>query len=445
MTLWPLPPGKQIQPKDVQPPPRFTIRYGSGESERLSQMENGVGKGDLYDERNPYVSVMKSNERITAKDWVQDVRHCVFDIQNSGISYSPGDIVYIMPKNPKKAVQVFLNLLSLDGEKVIHSIEPLNTADPVPSVKFPIKISDLFTNYLDFLGTPRRYFYELLSFFATEEREKERLKHFSSREGFESLYEYNFQAKRSFVDVFSDFPSCKPPLEYLLDLIPPLNPRPFSISSAQKCHPSEIHVTMLVVSYTSPINRIKKGLCSNWLANMKPEEAPKVELWVKKGPTSLPPDSDNTPIIMIGPGTGCAIFRAYVEYNYYLHLNGKPTRKMMFLFGCRKRNSDFFYEEEWNKYVSMGVISHFAVAFSRDQDKKNYVTHKMNELSSEIWNYLQQNCIIYISGKSGNMPRDVKRELTNIISQHAQLDTQQAENYIANLIKQNRYLTETWL
>jgi len=127
------------------------------------------------------------------------------------------------------------------------------------------------------------------------------------------LFEYNQKAKRCYFDILQDFNSAKPPLEYLLDLISKLQPRPFSISSAFKVHPNEIHVSMVVVQYKSIIHRLKKGICSTWLASLDcRKDDVHIPIWVKEGTMTLPQDPSK-PIIMVGPGTGCAIFRAFLQ------------------------------------------------------------------------------------------------------------------------------------
>eukprot|EP01125_Pyxidicula_operculata_P022311 TRINITY_DN9055_c0_g1_i1.p1 TRINITY_DN9055_c0_g1~~TRINITY_DN9055_c0_g1_i1.p1 ORF type:complete len:610 (+),score=122.36 TRINITY_DN9055_c0_g1_i1:2-1831(+) len=454
-TLFPLP---IAAPKsDKLPPPRYKFIFhtpSNGSPLNSSpDLEPEAKRARIehdhldYSQTNPYLSRLISNQRITDKDWEQDVRHIVLDITNSGISYNPGDVVYVKPKNPSKAVTQLFNLLNFDENQIITDIVP-NQPDvvSVPSFKFPITVHELFAEYIDILGTPKRYFFELLSYFATNKEQSDRLKFFSSKEGYEQLYDYNFKSKRNCIDIFYDFDSARPTsIEYLLDLITPLRARPFSISSCQTMYPNEIHISMVVVQYKSIINRIKHGICSTWLANIETDKSHiKIPIWVRKGTISLPTDP-STPLIMIGPGTGCAIFRSIIQFYHQKNTKGETVPTIAFFFGCRKEKSDFLYEREWKDYVESGTLKLMSAAFSRDQPKRLYVTHNIIEHQDLMWDLIEnKKGVIMVSGKSGNMPRDVKKAFVQIISTKTNTSEDEAEKYMTTMERENRYLTETW-
>ncbi len=223
-----------------------------------------------YDSKTPYLARLVSNERLTSADWEQDVRHIVFDLDDSGITYSPGDVVYIRPENPPETDEI-IAWLGYDPELVITQLEGTEADTPKPDLALPLTVRQLFRAYCDVWGVPRRHFFEQLAFFATDPMERERLRLFGTPEGQDDLLDYCHRARRSCFDVLRDFPSARPPLERVLEIFPRLQPRPFSIASSLHAHPSQIHIAMVVVKYKSPINRLKRGVCSTWLSKLQPQ------------------------------------------------------------------------------------------------------------------------------------------------------------------------------
>lgn len=169
------------------------------------------------------------------------------------------------------------------------------------------------------------------------------------------------------------------PVEYLLELFRPIQPRAFSISSAEQAYPSEVHLTVAVVRYSTRMSTPRVGLCSNWLSKLSIGE--KVPLWVSSGTFKLPPA--NTPLVMVGPGTGCAPFRSCIQYRISI---GSPINVLFF--GNRKQDGDFLHGVEWNDYTEKGLLS-LHTAFSRDQPDKIYVQHRMKESSAMLWGMIE--------------------------------------------------------
>eukprot|EP01126_Amoeba_proteus_P053876 TRINITY_DN6590_c0_g1_i8.p1 TRINITY_DN6590_c0_g1~~TRINITY_DN6590_c0_g1_i8.p1 ORF type:complete len:348 (+),score=83.99 TRINITY_DN6590_c0_g1_i8:1347-2390(+) len=345
---------------------------------------------------------------------------------------------------------------------VITSVKDTHSQGVVGGIELPVDMETLFSKYLDFLGVPRRYFFELLSFFCTDEQQRQQLKFLSSKEGYQTLYEYNHRARRSYFDVLRDFPSASVPKEYILDFFSTLKPRPFSISSSYMAHKDEIHVSVVVVRYKSSINRIKQGICSTWLANLTPLSSaekqheedekkenttslPLIPLWVKQGTIRFPEDP-LIPIVMVGPGTGCAIFRAFLQYRRCCLKEGKKLGVSILFFGCRKRNCDFLYSEEWKQFQEEGVLTHFHVAFSRDQPQKIYVQDLMvrEESRKQIWSCVTAGGCFFISGRSDNMPKQVRQALLSILHSEGNFTVEQAQKYWISMEQQNRFMTETW-
>lgn len=383
---------------------------------------------------------MIKNERITSEQWEQDVRHIEFHIGDE-LSYQPGDVVYIKPRNSKKAVEDFISLMNLDKSKYISDIVPTSEDIMKPEgINFPISIEEFVASQLDISGLPRRYFFELLSYFATNPLEKERLKYFSSPEGQGDMYDYVKRSRRSCIDVLKEFPSSRPPFEYIVDIIPRLQARPFTISSAQSANPNILSISMVVVKYKSRINRIKTGVCSTWLACLKPENSPVVPIWISKGTTKLPPNHD-LPLIMVGPGTGCSLFRAFLQEYYSKNIQ---SSNRIFFFGCRHKELDYLYKSTWELYLEKNILSVLETAFSRDQSKKVYVQHLMEKRSDLIWNAIKEGGYVYICGNGNKMPSDVRKTIISIISKEGNMSYEDAEKFIKDMEVKGKYCAETW-
>lgn len=296
-------------------------------------------------------------------------------------------------------------------------------------------------------ASPRRYFFEVMSFFASAEHEKERLQYFASPEGRDELYQYNQKERRTVLEILEDFPSVQMPLEWLVQLVPPLKTRAFSISSCHSAHPNQLHLTINLVTWTTPYKRKRLGLCSSWLASLDPQQNVLIAAWFKKG--SLPPPPPSLPLILIGPGTGCAPFRGFVEERA-LQNESDPTAPMILFFGCRNKDNDFLYRDFWMKHSQNGgVLSEdkgggFYAAFSRDQPQKVYVQHKIREQSSKIWSLLRQGGSVYIAGSSNKMPSDVLSAFEDIVSAETGVSKEFASRWIRALEKAGKYYVEAW-
>lgn len=279
------------------------------------------------------------------------------------------------------------------------------------------------------VATPRRFFFELLSHFATEARESERLRFFASSEGQDDARDYSYRDRKTPEEVLLDFPSARPPLTYLFDLLPRIQARSFSISSAQLSNPDALSVSMVVVRWQTRFKRQRYastsapdltvrrsfGLCSTWLASLAP--GAHVPLWVKPGTFRV--QDEARPIIMVGPGTGCAIFRAYLHSrSARLATLPAPRAEAVFFFGCRHATKDYLYRGEWEALTDSGALTRLFVAFSRDQADKRYVQHVIQENSALVWSLLAKGAAIYVSGSSKGMPEQVRLAFRRIIQEY---------------------------
>lgn len=375
-----------------------------------------------------------------------NVRHLEFEAISSSIDYEVGDVLEVLPEQSPVAVDAFVKRCNLNPESYITILH--RDKDGHDTSMVPVRLKDFVKFNMDVASaSPRRYLFEVMSFFAGAPHEKERLQYFASAEGRDDLYQYNQKERRTVLEVLEDFPSVQMPFEWFVQLVPQLKTRAFSISSSCSAHHNQVHLTVKTVSWTTPFKRKRVGLCSSWLAGLDLEQRVQIPVWFNKG--SLPSPPPSLPLILVGPGTGCAPFRGFVEERALQSKSG-PTAPILFFFGCRKEKHDFLYKSFWMSHSrSKGVLSEdmgggFYVAFSRDQAHKVYVQHKMREQSTRIWNLLSEGAAIYVAGSSDKMPADVFSTFEEIICKESGLPSEAAVRWLRALEKADKYHVEAW-
>eukprot|EP00124_Ichthyophonus_hoferi_P000294 Ihof_evm20s10 gene=Ihof_evmTU20s10 len=386
-----------IQPVDKIPVP---------ETRGLDPFLEGAQPG-MYTKEQPMSVRLKENRRMTPQGHWQDVRHIELET-NDMLTYGPGDVLNVRPSNLVDNVAYFIDYFQLDPDMVFEltSRDPGAQLPPVPS---PCSVADLVRYYLDITRRPSRYYFELLSFFATDEREIERLREFCLPENMDDLYDYCYRMRRTMLEVLADFPSCRGnvPLEYLLDLFPIIQARPYSIACSSKAHMGEVHISVAVVQYKTLMSTPRTGLCTAWLAGL--QAGARLDVWVTPGTIKMPLDS-SVPMIMIGPGTGVAPFRNFIQERV-----SQDLAAGMLVFGNRNQSKDYLYGPEWVSYSSRDLLS-VVTAFSRDQAQKVYVQHRIKDNGKAMWLLLdQQGAYIYVCGKSKDMPNAVKEALQEVV------------------------------
>jgi len=319
-----------------------------------------------------------------------------------------------------------------------------NMAPDLPSL---VTARDLAELYLALHGVPRRSFFELLMKFCDDEEHKERLEYFGSAEASEcgDFQVYCSKERRSYVEVMSDFNLARPPLEHLLDVIPRLQPRQFSIASSPSRHPGVIQLCIAIVSFQTPTKRTREGCCTNWLKSL-PQGAT-VPLWVRRNPAMRLPANPEAPLIMVGPGTGVAPLRAMLhERQMALAAGGAQTTTHRLFFGCRKRSCDYLYGDEFEAMAAQGLLKDFDPAFSRDEDQKVYVQHKIRKHAQTLWQELSDpQCHFYLCGAAGQMPREVREELIDAVCVGVgEMQEDEANALLTKMEKEKRFHVETW-
>ncbi|XP_057211902.1 NADPH-dependent diflavin oxidoreductase 1 isoform X2 [Triplophysa rosa] len=441
LSLYPPPAGLAPLRDEDKLPPRFVFslldEVPNHQVEHLQRLINEAPPTSLH----PFPARVVFNQRVTHPSHFQDVRHIEFDITDSNIQYNAGDVVMMRPRNAAEDIKQFCQLLRLDPE-CYFTLTPTDSSTVVPArLPQPCSVHFLVEQFLDISAVPRRSFFEVLGTFATDELECEKLLEFSSAVGQDALHAYCNRPRRTALEVLADFPHTTAELsvDYLLDLFPEIQPRSFSIASSLLAHPNRIQILLAVVKYKTMLFKPRMGFCSSWLASLDPSKGEiYVPLWVKKGSLSFPEDQD-TPVIMVGPGTGVAPFRSAIQERV---AQGKMDNVLFF--GCRSETKDFYCQSEWEEKVQAGQMTLFT-AFSRDQEDKIYVQHRVRQQSKLLWDLIaNKNANFYIAGNAKQMPTSVCDALKEAFQKEGGMSESQAQEMLDAIEKVRRFQSETW-
>ena len=455
---FPLPPGKEIISSREVDPPVYRVDVKAADAAdaadsvaALASVPFGEGSGRSI----PVACDVLENTRITHADHSQDVRHVVFDLSASGLTYIPGDVLVVHPRNTAASVQAFLTLVGLAPTDLV-TIAPDPARLTAGWIKSEVRVTaqELVESHLDIQGTPRRYFFEQLAHFTTDEVQKEKLEDFASADYQDDLYQYCQREKRTYIEVLEQFHTARPPLEYMVSMVPRLQPRLFSLSSALAAHPDRAHITVAIVDFKTPWKRRVTGVCSSFISTLVPGQS--VNLAVTQGTIRMPKDP-RADVILVGPGTGIAPFRSMCHHRRALLLRerqgdetpGQTAARLELgsidvYFGNRYRDKDYFYRSEWEELAAEGTIRSFNTAFSRDQAHKVYVQDELTRNGADVWRVLSSGGVFILAGNAKKMPKDVRAALSEACRVHGGLDETQAGAFMKKLENEKRFLMETW-
>ncbi|PWW80303.1 riboflavin synthase domain-like protein [Tuber magnatum] len=393
------------------------------------------------------------NERVTADSHWQDVRHITISVPGSGARWAPGDTVTLLPKNFPEDVEEFLECQGFAGIAdyplgFVRSPSPA-VESPLPERLIqPLTLRTLLTHHLDINAIPRRAFFSMIANFADNPIHKERILEFTNPEYLDELYDYTIRPRRSILEVLQEFSSVKIPISRLADVIPVMRPRAFSVASSNTGDSSgpvdekiDLEILVAIVKYKTIIKKTRQGVCTRWLASLKGGDPICV---VFQHGTLVPHSSTelyNKPAVMIAPGTGVAPMRALL----WERISDKGHHlKNTLIFGCRGKDTDFFFREEWARLVRKDFLK-LNTAFSRDQPAKRYVQHVILEQAEHLWERIsKQGAVVYVCGSSGNMPIAVREALVKVFRQKGEWEKDVAVAYLARMEKEGRFRQETW-
>lgn len=375
----------------------------------------------LYSVKNPCIAHLKVARDLTAPGAVKNTRHYEIDLAGSGMEFLPGDSLAVLPTNDPVLVDALLQRLGFSGSEEVPN--PKGGSYSVRQALFETCSITEFDGKLINAVAAKAGSSELAAL-TTPER-KEDLK--------------NYQWGRDVLDVLLEHPAARfEPAEFTA-LLRKLVVRLYSISSSLRAHPEEVHLTVATVRYESR-GRARGGVCSTFLSDRVDASTP-LPTFIKSGAGfRLPAPEEDTPVIMCGPGTGIAPFRAFLQERKVTGARGKAW----LFFGETSEKTCFFYRDEFEGYLADGTLSRLDCAWSRDQAEKIYVQHKMLENGPQLWDWLQQGAIFYVCGDASRMASDVDKALHQIVAKEGGKTPEEAAAWIEELKKAKRYRRDVY-
>ncbi|SCU81069.1 LAMI_0B04676g1_1 [Lachancea mirantina] len=359
-----------------------------------------------------YVVKVKENRRLTPEDYDRYIFHVEFDISGTGMTYGIGEALGIHARNNEAQVKDFFEFYGIDDNEVI--VVPNKDNHKILEHRTALQA---FIENLDLFGKPPKRFYESLIDFASDEDEKKKLQDLISPAGAVDLKRYQDVEYYTYADVLELFPSVRPSLADLVQIIAPLKRREYSIASSQRMHPNEIHLLIVVVDWVDNKGRKRYGQSSKYISELS--VGSELVVSVKPSVMKLPPRPEQ-PVIMSGLGTGLAPFKAIVEEKLWQKEQGMEIGEVYLFLGSRHKKQEYLYGELWEAYKDAGIITHIGAAFSRDQPKKIYIQDRLRE-SLEILEsaMMEKEGSFYLCGPTWPVP-DITSALQDIISANAE-------------------------
>lgn len=370
----------------------------------------------------------------------RDIRHYEFSLQGAPVTYRTGESLAVWPRNLVEKVEEFCSMMGFDAGQQLRVVPLEGARNWCP---LELNVRQLFTHVLDIFGKPNRKFFDMLMLFATSESERTELQGIAenSSEG-QALYRDLVQDFANHSDVLRKFKSARPPLEHLLNMVPSLKPRSYSIASSPSMHPDKIQLCVVMVDWTvESTQELRIGETTGYLSRQQP--GAQVMCAVRQSAIVLPKDP-MAPIIMAGMGTGLAPWRAVTQERVHQARQGKAVGPSLLFFGARYSKFEYLYREEFEQYEQEGVLKMFT-AFSRDQARKIYVQHRIMEAGSQVADLmLRQGGHFYVCGSARRVPEDIYCAMKEVMMASERCDEAEAEAMLSNLKMEGRYTVEAW-
>ncbi|MGC0808336.1 sulfite reductase subunit alpha [Pantoea agglomerans] len=395
--------------------PQFAASAGSSGTVLESAPEAPVIPGS--NKSNPYAAALITNKRLSGEQSAKDIRHFEFDLSDSGLKYEAGDALGVIPVNEPSLVSLLLTQLNADYET------------PVPG--FDRSLGDLLTYQFE-ISEPSRKLIEWVGQNTTNQELRHVLQHDDKDAlgvwlwGKDTLDLLQLELTRTLA------------VPEFVALLRPLQHRAYSISSSSKAHSDQVHLTVASVRYHSG-GRNRGGVCSTYLAE-RVRRGEKPAIFISPNKSFRVPANNSAPLIMVGPGTGIAPFRAFLQERQATGAQGKNW----LFFGDQHQEHDFIYQDELLAWRDNGLLTRLDLAFSRDQEKKIYVQSRMLEQGAELYAWLQEGAYFYVCGDASRMAKDVDNALYEVVRQFGGLSTERAADYVDQLKKEKRYLRDVY-
>ena len=365
---------------------------------------------------NPYSSELLVN-RLMTEGSDKETRHFELSLKDSGLEYLPGDSLGVVPTNCEEVIGDLLAAVGLSGDETVEiGDEHVILRDALMHRLACTVLSKI----------------QIKKF--NEIAKSEQLTDLLQVANKDSLVDYMWG--RELIDLFLEFPQTGLSAQDFVGLLRPMPPRLYSIASSLSAHAEEVHLTVAVVRYEGN-GRKRKGVCSSYLAERVGDTIP---CYLHPNNNFMLPEVSSNPIIMVGPGTGIAPFRAFIEERQATGAKGKNW----LFFGDRSQNTDYLYGNEWESYQKEGILNELDLAWSRDQQEKVYVQHKMLEKKAELWSWLQNGAVFYVCGDASRMAKDVDQALRTVAQDEGSMNEEEAATWIKGLQKERRYLKDVY-
>jgi sulfite reductase (NADPH) flavoprotein alpha-component len=374
---------------------------------------------------NPFNACVTDNRVLNGPGSAKETRHIVVSLAGSGLHYKAGDSLGVFPTNRPEEVDAILAALGATGHEPVM----------LPKATAPTALREALASKLALAG-PTRRIVETLSTRATHAAEKAKLEGLILPESKELLA--TWLDEREFVDLLAEFPSARLTPQELVDHMRRLMPRLYSIASSPRLHPHEIHLTVAIVRYQTN-GRERVGVCTTFLSDRVTVGSTPTPVFVSHSHFG-PPEDGSRDAVMVGPGTGIAPFRAFLQDRA---ASGAKGRNWVF-FGDQKKATDFLYEEDWTKWQADGILTRLDTAFSRDQINKIYVQDRMRENAAELWAWLKAGANFYVCGDAKRMAKDVDVALHDVIAGEGGMSPAGAADYVKAMKKEKRYQRDVY-
>ena len=383
----------------------------------VSPLLRAVEATSAYDKSNPYLAEVLVNQKITSGSSSKDVRHIELSLEGSGLSYEPGDSLAVLVDNPPQLVTELLNELNLDGDAQVLVKDQ------------PAKLADALTSELEITAVNLKFLRDWAAL--SEDSELASMLAADEQQGLTDLID-----KFQIIDVVRHYPAAVDAGRFVA-MLRRLSPRSYSISSSLAANPDEVHITVAAVRYKA-FGTQHWGAASTYLAD-RLEVGEKVAVFIERNSRFRLPES-NVPVVMIGPGTGVAPFRAFVEERAQQAAGGGNW----LFFGDRNQDSDFLYQLEWQRHLKQGNLQRLEVAFSRDQRQKKYVQDRIRENGAELYGWIEKGAAIYVCGDARHMADDVNDALLDVLADHGGFDAETATQKLKELRASGRYQRDVY-
>ncbi|WP_026579877.1 assimilatory sulfite reductase (NADPH) flavoprotein subunit [Bacillus sp. SB47] len=393
---------------------------GASSAPAQTAAPQAAGGETVYSRKNPFRAEVLENLNLNGRGSNKETRHLELSLEGSGLTYEPGDALGIFPENDPELVNMLLAELKWDPNATVTVDQGEN-----------LSLKEALTSYYEITVLTKKFIQQAAELIANE-----KLRELVAQENADQLKAYI--AGRDLIDFVQDFgPIAVAPQDFV-SILRKIPPRLYSIASSFAANPDEVHLTIGAVRYNTH-GRDRKGVCSVLCAErLQPGDT--LPVFIQPNKNFKLPENPEAPIIMVGPGTGVAPFRSFMQER---EETGAPGKSWMF-FGDQHFVTDFLYQTEWQKWLSDGVLTKMDVAFSRDTEEKIYVQHRMLEHSKELFEWLEEGATFYVCGDKNNMAKDVQNALLEIIEKEGGKSREEAEAYLAEMKKQKRYQRDVY-